>query len=213
MTLEEYAARQAQAIQEAQSAPQTQGQLDALAARLDAEKLYSLMAETQEAIEAGAKPAALLEQVTAAMFGTSSPQAAAVKAAIDKEQHPGGVEMSIAAIKAQRKLYRQQLKQLEGQAKAITDEIEKLNDAERELMNGKALDRALLDVMTFAGQLDNPQGDLLQDLAALYEKHQGNPAAMGLLYGNIAYKAPALDLLQQQEYKALKDKIAAAINA
>lgn len=219
MNLEEYAAQQAQAPQGAQNAPQTQEPLDVLAARLDADRLYSLMAQAQEAIDGGASPAALLETMTGALWGTSSPQAAAVAAAIDADRHPGGHEMAIAAIQQQRKLLRQQLKQLEGQAKAITGELEKLDAAERELMADKgqaaALDRALLDVLALAK--GTAEGDPLQQMTELYNRHHGNPAAMGLLYGVMAdltgkqYDAKAFDLIQQQEFEGIKRRVAEAI--
>ena len=216
MNLEQYAAQQAQAPQGAQNAPQTQEPLDVLAAKLDAERLYSLMAEAQAAIDDGMAPAAMLERITGALFGADSPQAAAVAEAIDADRHPGGHEMALATISAQRKLLRQLLKQLEAQTKAITGELEKLDAAERELMADKgqaaALDRAMLDVLTFTKA---PQGDLLQQMAALYDRHHGNPAAMGLLYGVITdlarrqYSETTLDLMQQQTFKELKDRIAA----
>lgn len=217
MNLEQYAAQQAQAPQGAQSAPQTQEPLDVLAAKLDAEKLYSLMAEAQAAIDDGMAPAAMLERMTGALFGADSPQAAAVAQAIDADRHPGGHELAIADLRQQRHLLRQQAKQLEAQAKAITGELEKLDAAERELTQDKAkaaaLDRALLDVLTFTKA---PQGDLLQQMAALYDRHHGNPAAMGLLYGVMCdltrYSAGAFDLIQQQTFKELKDRVARAIS-
>lgn len=222
MNLEQFAAQQAQAPQGAQNAPQTQEPLDVLAAKLDAEKLYSLMADAQEAIDGGAKPAAMLELITGALFGADSKQAAAVAEAIDADRHTGGHEMALATIRAQRKLLRQQLKQLEAQAKAITGELEKLDADERALTGSKAeaaaLDRALLDVLTFRKQLDSPQADLLQEMTELYNRHHGNPAAMGLLYGAITdltrkqYSETTLDLIQQQAFRELKDRIAAAID-
>ena len=179
------------------------------------------MAEAQEAIDGGAKPAAMLELITGALFGEDSKQAAAVAEAIDADRHPGGHEMALATIRAQRKLLRQQLKQLEAQAKAITGELEKLDADERALTGSKAeaaaLDRALLDVLTFRKQLDSPQADLLQQMTELYNQHHGNPAAMGLLYGAITdltrkqYSETTLDLIQQQAFRELKDRIAAAI--
>ena len=216
MNLEQYAAQQAQAPQGAQNAPQTQEPLDVLAAKLDAERLYSLMAEAQAAIDDGMAPAAMLERITGALFGADSPQAAAVAEAIDADRHPGGHELAIADLRQQRHLLRQQAKHLEQQAKDRTGELEKLDAAERELMADKgqaaALDRAMLDVLTFTKA---PQGDLLQQMAALYDRHHGNPAAMGLLYGVITdlarrqYSETTLDLMQQQTFKELKDRIAA----
>lgn len=221
MNLEEYAAQQAQAPQGAQNAPQTQQPLDVLAAQLDANRLYSLMADAREAIEGETNPAAMLERITGAIFGAGSAEAAAVAQAIDADRHPGGHEMAIATIKQQRHLLRQQAKQLEAQAKAITGELEKLDAAERELTGEKAkaaaLDRAMLDVLTFRKQLDDPQGDLLAAMGELYTRHHGNPAAMGLLYGCVVelhsrqHDARIFDLVQQQEFSDLAKQIAQAL--
>lgn len=219
MNLEQYAAQQTQAVQEPQSAPQAQEPLDVLAAKLDADRLYSLLAEAQAVIDGGGKPAAMLEQMTGAVFGTDSPQAAAVAEAIEADQHPGGHELAIAAIRAQKQLLRAQLKQLEGQARAITGELETLDTMERDMIRkgteAAALDRGLIEVMAFAK--DGPRADMLAQMAALYDHHHGNPAAMGLLYGTIAdltrkqYDAAVFDLVQQQAFKDLSAKIRAAI--
>lgn len=219
MNLEQYAA---QTAQESQQAPQAQEVLtvEQVAAKLDAAKLSSLMAQMQEAIEEKAAPAAMLEQITGALFGSSSTQAAAVAAIIDADRHPGGHELAIADIRQRRKLLKQQAKQLEEQAKAIAGELSKLDEAERELTRERsaaaALDNALIETLTFCKTLD-PQRDMLAEIAALYERHHRNPAAMGLLYGSMEeltrrqYSAGRLDLVQQQEFTRLKECIAAAI--
>ena len=221
MNLEQYAAQQAQ---EPQQAPQAQETLtvEQVAAKLDAEKLSSLMAQMQEAIEEKTAPAAMLEAITGAMFGTSSPQAAAVAAIIDADTHPGGHELAIADIRPRRKMLKQQAKQLEEQAKAIADELAKLDESERALTREKAeaaaLDNALIETLTFCKGLD-PQRDMLKEIETLYTRHHGNPAAMGLLYGSIEeltrqqYIAGRLDLIQQQEFISMKERIAAAIRA
>lgn len=223
MNLEQYAAQQTQATQGAQNAPQTQEPLDALAAQIDAGRLYSLQAEAQAAIDSKAPPAAILERITGALWGQDSPQAAAVATIIDEYQNPGGRELAAAIYEQQRKAIHRQQKNLEKLARSLADELEKINAAEaaarREESERTRLNRALLDVMTFATQLDaeNPRADLLQAMAGLYERHQGSPAAMGLLYGCIAdlnrrqYSAAAFDLVQQQEFKDLAARIAAAI--
>lgn len=221
MNLEQYAAQHAQ---EPQQEVQTQEPLTVaqVAAKLDAEKLSSLMAQMQEAIEEKTAPAAMLEAITGAMFGTSSPQAAAVAGIIDADRHPGGHEMAIAGIRQRRKLLRQQAKQLEEQAKAIADELAKLDESERALTRDKveaaALDTALIETLTFCKGLD-PQRDMLKEIETIYNRHHGNPAAMGLLYGSIEeltrqqYSAGRHDLIQQQEFISLKERIAAAIRA
>lgn len=220
MNLEQYAAQQAQ---EPQQAPQEQEALtvEQVAAKLDAERLSSLMAQMQEAIEEKTAPAAMLEAITGAMFGTSSPQAAAVAAIIDADKRPGGHELAIADIRQRRKMLKQQQKQLEEQAKAIADELARLDEAERALTFEKAdaaaLDTALIETLTFCKTLD-PQRDMLKEIETLYTRHHGNPAAMGLLYGSLdeltrrQYSAGRLDLVQQQEFTNLKKRIAAAIS-
>lgn len=222
MNLEQYAAQHAQ---EPQQAPQAQEPLTVaqVAAKLDAEKLSSLMAQMQEAIDEKTAPAAMLEAITGALFGTSSPQAAAVAGIIDADRHPGGHEWAIAGIRQRRKLLRQQAKQLEEQAKAIAEELARLDEAERALTREKAeaaaLDTALIETLTFCKSLDPQQPDLLRQIETLYNRHHGNPAAMGLLYGCIAeltrqqYSAGRLDLVQQQDFTSMKERIAAAITA
>lgn len=221
MNFEQYAAQQAQEPQQVQ---QTQEVLTAeqIAAKLDAERLSSLMVQMQEAIEEKTAPAAMLETITGALFGTSSPQAAAVAAIIDADKHPGGHELAIADIRQRRKMLKQQAKQLEEQAKAIADELAKLDESERALMREKAkaaaLDNALIETLTFCKGLD-PQQDMLKEIEKLYNRHHGNPVAMGLLYGSIEkltrqqFSTGKLDLIQQQEFVSLKERIAAAISA
>lgn len=222
MNLEQYAAQHAQ---EQQQEPQTQEPLTVaqVAAKLDAEKLSSLMAQMQEAIEERTAPAAMLEAITGALFGASSPQAAAVAGIIDADRHPGGHEMAIAGIRQRRRLLRQQARQLEEQAKAIADELARLDESERALTREQAeaaaLDSALIETLTFCKSLDPQQPDLMRQIETLYNRHNGNPAAMGLLYGCIAeltrqqYSAGRLDLIQQQEFTDLKGRIAAAMAA
>ena len=224
MRIEDYIKQQAQVPQGAQSASQTQEPLEVLAARLDAHMLYSLQATAQAAIDDGMAPAAMLERITGALFGPDSPQAAAVAQAIEQDKSPAGREMAIATIRQQRQALRRQAKQLEARAKEITGELEKLDAAERDVMRADgqaaALDRALLDVLTFRKQLDpdNPPDDLLPKLTAIYDKHNGNPAAMGLLYGTLAdltrrqYSAKVFDLVQQQAFRELARRIAETIS-
>ena len=213
MTLEEYAARQAQQAPQAQE-PQRKNQLDAVAARIDAEKLSLLMAEARQAIDEYRSPATLLTVITGAIFGQDSAESAAVAKAIEQDRAPGGHELAIAALREQRRQLNQQAKKLTEQQKAVAEAIEKVNAAERELMT-PAADGALIDVMTFCNNTE-PRETLLQEAAALFEKHRRNPAAMGLLYGSLAaqagYTAGRYDLMQQQELAELKARILTAAN-
>ena len=220
MNLEQYAAQQTQGQQEE---PQAQEVLtvEQLAAKLDAEKLSSLTAQLQEAIDEQMAPAAILEQITGTLFGTSSPQAAAVAEIIEADRHPGGRELAIAEIRQQRKLLKKQQKQLQEQEQAVAAEIARLDAAERALiragMDAAPLDSGLMDVLTFCKTLDPRQPDLLQQLESLHKRHHENPAAMGLLYGCITelawqqYSTGGLDLAQQAEFNKLKEAVAAII--
>lgn len=220
MNLEQYAAQHAQA---AQQEPQAQDTLtaDQLAAKLDAEKLYSLMAQIRQAIEEGTAPAAMLEDITGVLFGSSSKEAAAVKAIIDADKYPGGYEWAIADIRQRRSLLNRQARQLEAQAKAIAEDLKRLEESERAIIREKDraadLDAALLETLTACKGIDPQQPDTLQQLETLYNQHHGNPAAMGLLYGCMAdltrrqYAAGGLDLLQQQAFIDLQARVKAAI--
>ena len=198
MNLEQYAAQQAQQAPQAQE-PQQANQLDAVAARIDAEKLSSLMAETRQAIDEYRSPATLLTVITGAMFGEGSAEAAAVAETIAADRHPGGRELAIAGLRQRRKMLNQMQKQLAGQQKTIAAEIEHTIAEERELTEPQQ-DTALLEVLT-------AQKPDLKEAADLYQKHHGNPAAMGLLYGKLSAQPPELDLMQQAEFMQLKEKV------
>lgn len=220
MTLEEYAAQQAQDAQQTQE-PAEGNPLDIFAAQQDAEKLSLLLAETREIIDTTGSPAAMLTRIAAALFGERSAEAEAVAAAIEKDKAPGGHELALAEIRQRRKLIKQQAKQLDEMQKELAGQLEKLNDEEREQTNQQAaaaaLDRALADTLTFCKQL-RPQESMLQEARELYNRHKGSPAAMGLLYGTLAeltrneYTAGHYDLIQQQDFTELKAAILAAAN-
>jgi len=82
-----------------------------------------------------------------------------------------------------------------------------------------ARDTALIETLTFCKSLDQTHPDLLQQLETLYTRHNGKPAAMGLLYGCMEeltrreYSAGRLDLIQQQRFVDLKARLADAIRA
>lgn len=222
MTLEEYAAQQAQNAPQTQETQQAEGNpLDVFAAQQDAEKLSFLLAESRAAIDESRSPAAMLTRIAAALFGERSAEAEAVAAAIENDKAPGGHELALAEIRQRRKLIKQQAKQLDEMQKELAGQLEKLNDAEREQTNQQAaaatLDRALADTMTFCKQL-RPQETMLQEARELYNRHKGSPAAMGLLYGSLAeltrseYAAGHYDLIQQQDFTELKAAILAAAN-
>ena len=224
MKYTDYLAQQAQEpqeTQETQEEPQAQAnQLDAIRAQLDAGKYYSLLAEARAAIEAEAEPSALAARLTAAIFGTDSPEAGTVTEAIEKARRPGGYDYAIAMAAQRKGLYKKQLKQLAELQKELAEQAQQA-DAEEWKLRAEASDTGranwdLLAVMDFSRQLDADPGAILSQARALYEKHNGNRPAMGLLYGIITewqgrdLTGPGLDLVQQQEMQELKAKLAAA---
>ena len=86
-------------------------------------------------------------------------------------------------------------------------------------MAEQEINRALLDVLTvYKLKARDPQSDILQDVAAILDKHRRDPAAMGLLYGFMVeltgrgYRFLSLDLAQQQEFDRLKAEVLNALN-
>lgn len=211
--------------QEAQQPQETQDVLtvDALAAKIAAEEYLSLKAQAEAAINTGAEPAQLLSLIVCAMFGETSPQAAAVAEIIETEQHPGGYEMAIADLRQRRRLLKQQQKQHEEQIKELAAEIEAASKAERELFVAQgaagSLDNGLIEVAAFCKALPGtaPKPEILEAAQALFTRHKGNPAAMGLLYGSISdfarstSAAGGFDLVQLQQLADLRAQILAAI--
>ena len=214
------AAFQAQNPQETQQAHEVLTN-EQLAAKLDAEKYISLVAQLQEAIEEEKAPAEILQEITTAVFGTNSRQAAAVAAIIDADRHPGGHEIAIANMRQQRKILNNLFKMLTESATAANNEINRLDAAEKALTREKteaaALDTAIIDTLTACKCLDLQEPGTLQQLQNLYTRHKGRPAAMGLLYGTITeltrkgYGTGNFDLIQQQGFIELKEQIAAAM--
>lgn len=223
MRLEDYAAQQQHEAQEVQK-PQQAGAtpLDYVAAKLDAEKLFSLKVMLSEAIEEEAAPAQILRDAVGALFGENSRQAAAVETLISRQQMPGGYEKAIADIRQRKSLLKRELKQLQEQAQATQQAIKDLEECDRALQSerGEAagIDAGLTAVLAFYKQLEpEPQPSILRDAAELYKQHGGNSAAMGLLYGVLidaqrkAIGGGKMDLIEQREYSELKDQIETAI--
>ena len=218
-----YADYLAQQPQEPQEEPQAQqpaqaGPLDAIRAQLDADKYYSLLAAAREAIATEAQPSALAARLTAAIFGPDSPEAGTVSEAIEQAKRPGGYEMAIELARQRRSLYKRQLTQLAEQEKAIAAAMGLADKEERELMDSQAAEGqanvALLAVMQLAREAGADAGAIISQAARLYDQHNGNRPAMGLLYGSITQwqgqHGAGLDLVQQQEMQELKARIAAA---
>ena len=114
MNIKEYAAQQAPQAQEPQQAQEALT-VAQLADRMQAEKLSSLMDSTTAAIEVETPPADLLRIITAALYGASSTQAAAVAQLIEQDKRPGGYEHQLAGMRERKRLLKKQLKQLQKQ--------------------------------------------------------------------------------------------------
>ena len=217
MNLEQYAA---QTAQDAQQQPETQEQQepltnDQLRAKLDADKLYSLMALAQEDIDSRVLPESILQDLVYAMFGESSPQAK------DVDALTGGYEMAISCLMQRRKLLKKQVEQLKDQLKSTDAEIQRIDQEIGRLKiqgtRAEELDEALIDVLAIYNSLDSPQVDLLTKIESLYSKYNWNRAAMGLLYGCLAdartklYFSGALTLDQLAHVDELKNQLEASI--
>lgn len=221
MNLKEYAAQHTQAAPQAQAVQDNT--LDTIARLTQAEaaeKRLSLLSEqVQAAIDTGTKPAAILQQLTGALFGADSPQAAAIAAAIKAtEEKPAALELQLAAVRAQKTALNRKHKQQADALAATAAELDALTARERELTQRSAaaagFDEGLADVLTLykVQQLEATPG-ALDDAERLYQKYKGRPAAMAVLHscllflqreqtaGRVQFQLPQLEqfarLLQQ----------------
>ena len=218
--------QQPQEPQEPQEEQQTQAsRLDMMRAQLDAEKYYSLLAEARQAVPFATDPGQLAATLMALLFGEDSTEAGIVARMIEAARRPGGYELAIEAARQRRALLKKQLDKLAEQEKEIAAQMGLAAADERELINSQAeaaaANGALLAVMDFSRQLaaDADPGAIIGQAGKLYEQHSGNRAAMGLLLGSLtewqgrAFSftgGATLDLVQQQEMRELKSRLAAA---
>ena len=219
-------AQQEPGQQEAQQTQQAQEvfPVEMIEMKADAESLISLKAQTEAAIYSGTDPEQILLLMIFALFGQDSPQAAAVAELIEEARHPGGREMTIAALRQRRRLLKQQQKQHEEQIKDLAAEVESINKAERELYaaqgEAETLNNGLIEVATFCKALPGtaPKPEMIAAAGDLYARHKNNPAAMGLLYGSLAQiarktyaAAGGFDLVQLQRLADLREQVLRAI--
>lgn len=226
MNLLQFIAQNAQQEQEPQEAQQTQEVLPAAMVEMkaDADGFISLKAQAEAAIYSGTDPEQILLLMICALFGQDSPQAAAVAELIEEARHPGGREMTIAALRQRRRLLKQQQKQHEEQIKDLAAEVESINKAERELFaaqgEAETLNNGLIEVATFCKALPGtaPKPEMITAAGELYARHKNNPVAMGLLYGSLAQiarktyaAAGEFDLVQLQQLADLRAQVLGAI--
>lgn len=214
MNLQEWLKQDMQETQEAINAPMEPQTLDALAAQFDAEKYREIVALLDEAIEAGAKPADVLQRLTVATYGENSPQAA--KLAETVKAAPGGPELAIATIRAQKAIIRAQQKKLAALSKSLVDDLARLDNEEIAIARtaGDMVNKALLEIMEAA---TSPEPPTLHTLADLFARHRGNRRAMGLLYGlvtdTLQKTALDLDMVDTQHLMELQRQVLEAVTA
>jgi len=220
MKLEEYIKQHTKEVEVTQDAPQMEGvpmaskTLDALAAKLDADRYQAARDLLEDGIEAGEPPADLLHRLTVEVFGEHSPQAS--KLAETMTAKPGGPELAIATIRAHKAIIRGELKKLQALSKPLMDDLARLDDEERDVRQaaGDMVNKALLEIMEAA---TSPEPPTLHTLADLYTRHKGNRRAMGLLYGVIAdtarKTAGELDMVDAQHLMELQEQALEAVKA
>ena len=192
--------------------------LDDMRTRLDAEKYYELAAMLEEAIKEDVEPAEALHSLTVETFGERSPQALSLEANTAAREHPGGYELTIATIRQQKAVIKNQQKKMTEMSKALADELARLEKAEAKLNREKTeaggLDLALLEVMTACTAPERPT---LAKLAELFDRCKGRREAMGLLYGhleNMAREAVfSMDMVDYQKLNELKGRVLEAVTA
>lgn len=214
--------QEAQEAQEKTGAQETQPTAltaDMIAAKLAAEKYYSLQVQTEEAIANKEPPAEILLQMVSAIFGASSTQYLSVSENIDGRKHPGGREMAISSIRQRKRLLKQQQESLEARVRTIAREIQAATDEERAILNEKDNDNRLNEALTAVLEFckatagTDPQPEIVQSIQSLYARYHETPAAMGLLYGCIsefsanAYSSGKFNLIDLQGLSEIKEKI------
>lgn len=216
-------AQEAQEKPEAQTAQPAALSADMIAAKLAAEKFYSLQVQTEAAIANKEPPADILLQMVAAIFGVGSTQYLAVAENIDSQKHPGGREMAIASLRQKKRLLKQQKETLEARVRTIAREIEAATEAERDILDEKVNDSRLNEALTavldfcLATAADDLQPNIVQSIQALYTRYHETPAAMGLLYGCVsglssrAYSCGKFNLIDLQGLNEAKEKILSAL--
>lgn len=193
MTLKEYAAQNKQDTQEVEQ----ENTLDAVARQLQAaeaeKKMLSLSEQLQNGLDNHVQPALILQQLTGAIFGTDSPQAVAMAAAIKAtEERPVALEMRLACIRAQRAVLKRKHKQ-QADALATTEkELDTLAEEERLATQrstaAAGFDECLADALTFykVQQLEVQPG-ALDDLEIILDRCAGSAAAVPVLHSCLLY--------------------------
>lgn len=218
MTFEQYAALQAQSSQEMQPTQPAQEQLDPLGAQIAAGKFHSLQADMQETLDRGVSPDIMLAVLVKGLFGNDSPQAAAAEKLIDSDVYYAGYEPVAEMLKLWHDYLKGQRKRIENYAAMLDEELEHIADMRgrfRLEQEGKT-SSGLMAILAFRNHCtDLKPAEFLHRLQALYERHQTDPEAMGLLYGTIRerryYIDTKLDLVQRQAVEELQQKIAGAL--
>ena len=218
MNIEQYAAQQQPTPQEMRTAPQAQEQLDPLGAQIAAGKYHSLQADMQETLDRGASPDIMLTVLVNGLFGEGSPQAAAAEKLIDRDVYWAGYEPIAEMLKLWHEYLKGQREKIKKYDTMLDEEMRKIAEIrgrfETEQINKTY--GGLMKILAFRNRCtDLEPAEFLRRLQALYERHQTDPEAMGLLYGTIRerryYIDTKLDLVQRQAVEELQQQIAGAL--
>lgn len=179
-----------------------------LAAEFETEKNETLVTLLDEAIAEEAKPADVLRRLAVAAHGEHSPQVAAVeKYTADR---PGGPELAIATIEAQKTMIRNRIKKLNEMISKLNGDLKRLDVEEHDIkiFARDTLDKAFTEIMEASL---SPEPPTLAELTALYERHKGNRRAMGLLCGLIGDVArehlQAFNMVDTLHMKELQERV------
>lgn len=214
----QYEAQQQPTPQEMQTAPQAQEKLDPLGAQIAAGMYHALQADAQQALDKGVSPDIMAHVLIKGLFGDDSPQAAAAEKLIDTDIYWAGYEPVAEMLRLWHDYLKGQRKRIENYAAMLDEELEHIADMRgrfRLEQEGKT-SSGLMAILAFRNHCtDLKPAEFLHRLQALYERHQTDPEAMGLLYGSIRerryYIDTKLDLVQRQAVEELQQKIAGAL--
>ena len=188
-------------------APAQRKTLEELAADFDEEKNGALVALLDAELSDDFNPADVLHRLALAAFGEHSPQVAAVEKAT---MGPGGPELALATIEAQKTMIKNRIKKLQEMISKLNGDLKRLDNEAHDIKRfaRDTLDKAFMEIMELSL---SPEPPTLAELTALYEHHKGNRRAMGLLCGLIGEVARrelmAFDMVDAQRLHELQERV------
>lgn len=207
MKPEDYVKQYAQDNVEVVKVPTQQKTLEELAADFEEEKNGALVTLLDAELSDDFRPDDVLHRLAVATFGEHSSQAAAVEKAMIG---PGGPELAIATIEAQKTMIRNRIKKLNEMISKLNGDLKRLDVEEHDIkiFARDTLDKAFTEIMEASL---SPEPPTLAELTALYERHKGNRRAMGLLCGLIGDVArehlQAFNMVDTLHMKELQERV------